>query len=563
MRHSLRRQIVALMAVTSLVAVSCGSPDEGTSSTSPGSVTSSTSTPETTVTSVAPVTGDEPQFGGTGVIALDGDPEHLLTAAISGTRVGMVGSKIYEGLLTYDRDYNQVPLLATEWETSEDGKQVTFRLREGVRWHDGEPFTSADVKFTYEEVVANHPSRATAAMQEITSIDTPDDHTVVFNFDEPYGPFLLLVTNIAGILPKHIFEGTDVLDNPAAQDTPVGTGPFMMEEWVRGQSITLVRNDDYWNAPQPYLDRVVFSMSPDPQGRVAAFEAGEVDYLNFYFLSVAAWQRLAEQEGVLSQREATDPYNTLLIPNHSREPLDDPIVRRALMHAIDVDLMIEVTSGGLDNRAKSAITPALSWAYNPEVDLTELYPYDPDKAAALLDELGYMPDANGVRFTWTLNYDAGNAVYPSYADVIIENLRQIGIEIEAIATERAVNLEQVFGEKDFDLTLQQYSTKGDPTVGIERLYTSRYLDQGNFSNVAGWSNPEVDELFQQAGRASDLEERAEYLYPAQEILAEELPVLVLIDNFSGDVASAGMHGIWFEINAGDSNWAHVWREQSG
>lgn len=169
-------------------------------------------------------------------------------------------------------------VLATDWSSSEDGKQITFKLRENVRWHDGQPFGCDDVAFTamaFWKPILNYSSTLQANLQ---SVESPDPLTAVFNYSEPM-PLDLLVAAMPDLghpVPKHLYEGTDLLRNPYNQ-APVGTGPFKFAEYERGQYIIAVRNDDYWRGPEfPYLDRVIWRFIPDKAAAAAALEAGEV-----------------------------------------------------------------------------------------------------------------------------------------------------------------------------------------------------------------------------------------------------------------------------------------------
>jgi peptide/nickel transport system substrate-binding protein len=505
----------------------------------------------------------EPVPGGTVVHATDADPAALLPNLSTGVTDHIVSCKIYDALISLDRNLEPVPMLAESWEISPDGLTVTFNLRDNVRFHDGTPMTSADVKFTFEEIVPDYAPQAGPVMQEILeSIETPDDTTAIFHLSEPYGPLMQMMgCPDAAIVPRHIFEGQDVLSNPAALTAPVGTGPFKMGEWVRGQTLTLVRNDDYWNQPLPYLDQIVFRVSPDETARTLAFEGSEVDYINTNMLSSLEWQRLSQLPDVQAQTGTSEPGFVYLPFNVTRPPFDNKLVRQAVMHAIDRQAINDVAFGGLGVVSVSSIPPGIGWANNPDVDLTQLYPYDPARAEQLLDEAGLTRGGDGNRAAVNLVYASTAGALHTTAEIIRENLRAVGIDVELIGVEDQVAEDRVFVNHDFDMSLWDYTTRGDPTLGIERVYATRYVGDRSFQNSSGYSNPEVDELFLTAATRPDMSERAEALFEVQELLADEIPTIPIIDEPSGDVAQSYVHGLWTEGSADNSNWSLVWTDR--
>ena len=196
---------------------------------------------------------DRPRRGGTLNAIIQPEPVSLTAAVLAAAPTGIVGGNIFDGLVRYDLDLKPQPELATRWEVSPDGRTITFHLREGVTWHDGQPFTSADVAWSLENVWKPLNPRNPALFRNITRADTPDPHTVVFHLVEPsIALFGLLNGNGAQILPRHLYEGTNVLTNPYNLK-PIGTGPFVFKEWVKGSHILLERNPHYWDAGKPYL----------------------------------------------------------------------------------------------------------------------------------------------------------------------------------------------------------------------------------------------------------------------------------------------------------------------
>jgi ABC-type transport system substrate-binding protein len=215
--------------------------------------------------------------GGTLNVLVQPEPPTLMLGINQQGPVELVGSKIYQTLLTYDFALKPQPGLAKSWTQSPDGMTYTFKLQENVKWHDGKPFTSADVVFSTKTFLPEVNPRARAVLAHVADVEAPDAQTVVFKMKQPFGPFLgSFVPSNMPMVPKHIYEGTDFRTNPANQ-TPIGTGPFKFKEWQRGQYIHLVRNDDYWKPGLPYLDAIYFRVLPDASARAFALETQQAD----------------------------------------------------------------------------------------------------------------------------------------------------------------------------------------------------------------------------------------------------------------------------------------------
>jgi peptide/nickel transport system substrate-binding protein len=215
------------------------------------------------------------------VVAMTADPGAINSAITTSGNTHFVADQIFNGLVGLDDQLNPVPELAASWDIGAGGKVYTFKLQPNVKWHDGQPFTSADVKFSFEQALLKFHSRTKAGLEKVLeSIDTPDDGTVVFSFKQPYGPLLQRLDVVeAPIIPKHIYEGKDLQKDPANLQ-PIGTGPFKFVEYVKGDHVTLERNPDYFRAGLPHLDKVIFRIIPDANTATLALEQGEVDYLN-------------------------------------------------------------------------------------------------------------------------------------------------------------------------------------------------------------------------------------------------------------------------------------------
>ena len=226
----------------------------------------------------SPVFAETPQSGGTLTAIIQPEPVILTAALNTAAPTGTVSGNIFDGLVDYDTSLKPKPALAESWETSADGLSIILHLRKGVLWHDGKPFTAADVKWTLENVWKTIHPRNQATFAKVKQVETPDDVTVILRLSEP-SPAILssLNSNGAQVLPKHLYEGTDVLNNPY-NNKPVGTGPFVFKEWKKGEYILLERNANYWDKGKPYLDKVIYKVVPDAAARSAGFEKGEIQY---------------------------------------------------------------------------------------------------------------------------------------------------------------------------------------------------------------------------------------------------------------------------------------------
>ncbi len=500
---------------------------------------------------------ETPRHGGTMVFAIGANPETLNPAVTTGVEALGVACKMFNGLVYLDRDWNPQPELARSWTVSKDGLRITFSLQPNVKWHDGQPFSSADVKFTMEEVLAKFHPRTRLAFVNVDAVDAPDPLTVVVRFKKAYAPFLHQMTcQEAALLPRHLYQGTDVLKNPRNSDNPIGTGPFKWGRWVRGDFIEMVRNDQYFRPGVPYLDKMIAKITPDAPARVLALEAGDVDYIQSFFLLKQEVARLRQNANVQLKQDTDLPGVFLLFFNTQRKPLDDKRVRQALALGTNRQQMLEQAVFGLGSVGKSAIHTGLRWAYNPAVDYSKLYAYDAAKANALLDQAGYRRGADGTRFKLRLVYNVAQAGLPAMAEIARDNWKTLGVEVSVEPVEFQVTLDRVFVKRDYEVSLQPYTTAGDPAIGIARAYVT--MNEGRpFTNPTGYSNPKVDDLFAQAAAAPVRDERRKAYFEVQKIIADDLPALVLIDRTEVDAASAKFRGLWQSAEPYDL-WDRVW-----
>jgi len=497
--------------------------------TEPAATEAPAATAEQTAAAADAAGGTVPagQSGGTIVVAMTADPGALNPAVTTSGNTHTVADQIFNGLVGLDDELNPVPELAESWEVSEDGKVYTFKLQPGVQWHDGQPFTSADVKFSFEEALIKFHSRTKAGLETIIeSIETPDESTVVFTFTQPYGPLLqrLNVTE-APIIPRHIYEGKDLQNDPANL-SPVGTGPFKFGEYVKGDHVTLERNPNYFRADLPYLDRVIFRIIPEANTAVLALEQGEVDYLSG--VPGSDLERLRGNPEITLAQGFGGPGGSLcqdtLIPNLTKAPFDKLEARQAFYHALDREFLVERVYFGQGAPSTGPISRQMEWAYTGDVTT---YPFDTTRANELLDQAGLPRGADGNRFTVTFTHASS---FARLGEAMREQLRQVGINLELESLDFNAAVEKVFNQKDFDLGVASYCNGPDPEIGVRRAYVSTNIGPIPFSNGAGYTNEQVDQLLDQAAALTDRADRAELYAQMQKIITDDLPYFWLVDS---------------------------------
>lgn len=468
-----------------------------------------------------------PVEGGTLIVTTSAEPTVLVSAYDSNMSICMVGSKILEGLVTYDVDLNPVPALAKSWEVAADGLSVTFHLRDNVLWHDGKPFTAEDVAFSLLNVWKIHHPFGRAVYANVTGVETPDDHTVVIRLSGP-AQYIFAYINTYGsqILPKHIYEGTDIRTNPANL-APIGTGPFVFKEWQRGSHVRLARNPNYWQAGRPHLDEVVFRFIPDAAARAVAVESGEVHLALGSAIPIASLGRFADQT---KYRINTDDGRFLssiyLVQFNTRRPyLADRRVRQAFLHAVDREALRRLVFRGYGKIATGPVPSSVKKYYT---DQTPQYPFDPKRAAALLDEAGFPVKADGSRLKVTLDY--GSPDDQRQVDFIKLYLGKIGVDVELRSSDISTYLRYIYTDQDYDLSVSSLHMLPDPTLGVQRLYWSKNIRKGApWTNGAGYSNPDLDRIMEAAQKENGDQERRELIRQWQRIAQEELPILDLIE----------------------------------
>ncbi|MEP6871316.1 MAG: ABC transporter substrate-binding protein [Anaerolineaceae bacterium] len=525
-----------VFALLPLLLVACGD-DSATPPTATGRANTTGTTGTTEASPVASATA-APQKGGTLVVSTASDPGQLNPAITTAGGTHFAAGSIYNGLVDLDKDFKPAPDLAESWTVSADGKSYTFKLVKGVKWHDGVPFTSADVKFTFEEVLLKFHARTKAGVEPVLAgIDTPDDLTVVFRFKTPYAPLLQQLNVIeAPIVAKHIYEGTDIQTNPANLK-PVGTGPFRFVEYKKGQQLTLERNPDYFKPGLPYLDKLVFTIIPQDATRVLAFENNEVDYVVLPGSEVARFEKL---QSVVVGRSAAGSGGSFcvstIIPNQDKAPLDRVDVRLALNLAVDRPRMVKQILFDEGEAARGPIASTL-WAFDKSLPAFE---YSAQKANDALDKAGLKRGSGGTRFKLT-------AVVPTtqsrLMEILKENFTAVGVDLDLKLLEVNEANATVFMKRDFDLGFASYCNGPDPEIGVRRVYDSANIKAVLFSNGAAYRNPKVDDLFNQGVAEVSREKRIPIYATLQKALIADMPYLWLLETRNAYAIRPNLRGL--------------------
>lgn len=472
------------------------------------------------------------EAGGTLAFLVQPEPPTLASYVSTSGPIGLVMPKVYEGLFDYDNDGKMVPMLAESYEISADGKTVTFKLRKNVRWHDGKPFTSADVKFTILEVLKKVHPRGPNSFREVSRIDTPDDHTAIFHLDNP-APYMMRSFSAyeSPMVPMHLLEGQDIKSAPLANN-PVGTGPFKFVEWKKGQYIRLDKNEDYWQEGLPYLDRIVGRFIPDASTRTAAMENGEVMYAAYNAIPNIDAVRLKERDDI---GVTTDGYSminpmALIEFNTIDGPFVDPAIRRAISTAIDRRFMIDTIFFGYGKPATSALSSNFK-ATNLHAAMPN-YPETGDVAAAnaMLDAAGFAKDANGVRMRAVLDIIPYGEDWRRAGEYLKQAMGDIGIEVELRYEDVPTWLKRVYHNYDFEMNINYFYQLPDPVLGVHRHYGTNQIRQGtHFVNSSRYSNPDLDALLDSGSKEPDAAKRTATYKEIQEILAQDMPVVNLFE----------------------------------
>ena len=460
------------------------------------------------------------------------EPATLNYPLLNMRQTQQVCGNINEALLLFDWQYRPHPNLARSLDISKDGLTYTFHLQREVLWHDGVPFTARDVVFSSDVMLRQLNARSRASLSHCEHIKALDAYTVEYRLKQPYNAFLLSFMGSSGpMMPAHIYEGTQFTTNPY-NDRPIGTGPFKFQTWERGRYIHLLRNEHYWRPGRPFLDEIYLLFVPTAEQRLVALETGAADLAFGQDIDPVVASRLLANPSMACITNAYDGDGEIALMeiNQRKAPFNDRRFRAALMHAIDRDFMVKSVNFGFGTVADGPI--ASTTRFHDEAALVK-YPFDPGRARALLDEMGLRPNANGIRARLDMIISAdGGGAWSRCAQYAKQALIAVGFDVDLQLLDLAsYNLRN--SNWEFDLCWNSYGNYGDPAIGVSRLFMSSNIRKGiPATNLQGYRNPEVDDLFARAAVAiSDSEAQRDYSR-IQHILTQDVAMLWMFERKS-------------------------------
>jgi peptide/nickel transport system substrate-binding protein len=469
-----------------------------------------------------------------------GDASNLIPVLATDNASHSISGLIFNGLVKYDRDLNIVGDLAESWDISKDGLVITFHLRKGIRWHDGQPFTAEDVLFTYRLTIdPKTPTAYAGDFLKVKKAEVLDSHTFRVTYDKPFAPALMSWGS--SVMPRHLLEGTDVTKSPLARH-PIGTGPYRFKEWKTGQKIVLVYNPDYFEG-RPFLDGRVMRIIPGMATMFLELRARGIDQMG---LTPLQYTRQTEnpyfRNHFRKYRYLSFSY-TYLGFNLQNPMFADRKVRQALACAVNKEELIDGVLLGLGKEASGPFKPG-TWQYNADV---KRYPYNPKKALGLLAEAGWRDtdgdgilDRKGQRFEFELLVNQGNEVRAKTAEIVQRRLAEVGISVKIRVIEWAAFIKEFINKRRFDAVILGWTIPMDPD-----LYDVWHSSKTGPSelNFISYKNEEVDILLERGRSTFDRAERKRCYDRIQEIMAEDQPYIFLYVPDALPIFNARVRGI--------------------
>ena len=502
-----------------------------------------------------------PTRGGTAVVGVSVAVATLNTQLTSNVTPLIIADLWASGLYKYDKTGAKKPQIASSWDISADGKTYTFHLRPNLKWSDGHAFSSEDVAFTLN-AFAKYNTYLVKIVPNVDRTETPDANTFVVHLKEPQSSALEgFDKEVFPLMPKHIYDGTDIPTNPANR-APVGLGPYKFVKWEEGRGITFERNPNYWDQPKPYLDSVVAVFIPNVQQQQNALYRGEIDVLRPALPQIGRTIEQGKLKNAFETREVkvNAAERLSLDVNTTRDIFNKPLVRQALLVAIDRERISKDVYQGLAFPAMNAIPEQFTQLTDPSVDYNKQFAYDPVKAGKMLDEAGY-PLKDGKRFTmdFTSATNADAFYAEPAAQIISANWRAIGIDVKLSLLEGQLWSDKVFKNHNYDVSMSSLTARTDPVFGVDRSFLCN-PSTVPFVNPTGYCNKELDEIAAKAGSVPTAERKGWYK-KYEEIVARDMPHLTLTNAKKFFSISTRFGGIDEELDLafnGNPDMAQVW-----
>jgi len=478
-----------------------------------------------------------PVDGGTFIEASIGDPTFLNPILATDSASGDINGQIYNGLVKYDKNIVLIGDLAERWDVTNEGKTITFRLRKGVRWHDGTPFTSADVLFTYQNLIDPHTRTPYSTdFQMIKTAEALDPTTFRVTYKQPFAP--ALESWGMGIIPKHIYEKGDINEHPANKK-PIGTGPFVFNSWKTAEKIELRANPDYFEG-RPHFDRYIYRIIPDLSVQFLLLRQGSLS-----MMTPTPDQYNGYQTFFLNYNKFKYPgprYDYLAF--NLKNPLfQDRRIREAIAHAINKQAIIEGVYQGLAVPATGPFPPQ-SWAFNQDV---KDFSYDPGRAAQLLTEAGWKDvNSDGIRlkdgkpFVFTILTNQGNKVRESICQIIQDNLQKVGIKVDVRILEWSVFIQKYIDERNYEACVLGWNLSRDPDC--YPIWHSSQVEKNQY-NFVSYANPEVDRLLIEGRTTFDQAKRKAIYQRMHALIHDDVPYVFLVNPLSLPVVHKKILGV--------------------
>ncbi|MEM4153807.1 MAG: ABC transporter substrate-binding protein [Candidatus Caldarchaeum sp.] len=489
----------------------------------------------------------QPNVGGTIVVNLVSEPTVIPGSAAWNS--GFVAAQIFDSLLSLGPNLELLPGLATEWRIDTSQRAYVFKLRKEVKWHDGIDFTADDVKFSFEKIISRFHTFGALYFKN-TVVEIRGDEVVIKpERFLPGAQLRLFATTETIIYPKHLLEkDADNYMTSAFRTNPVGTGPFKFNGWTKGNFMELVRNQNYWDQGKPYLEKIVIRFLSDPASVLAGLQRGEVHYM-FRGIPFEAISSLQENPNLKVYLSTRPPYSAALWINVKSPPLNNVEVRRAIAYAIDRADIAQKATFGISKPDQWMIDP-LQVPQSPNL---YLYSYNPEIANMILDKAGFPRGPDGYRFTIELMTRTGEPDEQLFAQLIRDQLDQVGIKVNIVSLDFATYLAR---QQRFEYQIATVKYWIDP-LWVYQLFHTEWIGKGAFTNNFQYSNPEVDRLLDQWLVETDKKKQVELLQRVGDILSRELPAIILYEvvwpnvlnkNFEGPNIPVGRYVFFDPLN---------------
>jgi len=494
-----------------------------------------------------------PCYGDTIVVGSIGEPITLIPILAADSASQEIVGLVFNGLVKYDKDINLVGDLAEGWEISDDGLEITFYLRKGVKWQDGVLFTAKDVLFTYQKLI--DPATKTpysGDFKKVEDFKIIDDYTVKITYSEPFAP--ALASWGMPIMPAHLLKREEDFKKFSRQ--PIGTGPYRFVKWETGSQIILEAYDDYWEG-RPYIDRYIYRIIPDQSTLFLELRNRGLDYIG---LTPLQYQRQTNND-FFKQNFRKYKYPsfgyTYIGWNLNNPKFKDKRVRQAINYAIDKEEIIKGVLLGLGKVCTGPFVPN-SWAYNPEVKPPR---YNPQKAEELLAAAGWNRKnkagflvKDGRQFEFTLLTNQGNEGRRKCAEIIQQRLKEVGIKVNIKIVEWGCLLD-IIDKRRFDAVLLGWGLSRDPDC--YDIFHSSKTRPKEF-NFVSYKNEKVDKLLEQGRRVFSRERRKEIYHEIHRLIYNDQPYTFLYVPDALPIIDARFRGIEPSINGIGYNFIKWW-----